>query len=136
MHAKFKGNVGAFVLSLFLAEQGYSVFTEQGDISKIDVISEKDGELLKYQAKAVTPVNGKISAELRKCGPGYVYRYTEKDFDYMSVYDLENKQLYIIPSKILFTNKHSLTFSLQPPKIKNTTVRLASDYIASKWKNH
>lgn len=133
MHSKFKGNIGAFALSLFLAENGYSVFTEEGDISKVDIIAEKNGKLTKFQAKSVTPVDGKISAELRKCGPNYVYRYTKDDFDHMSLYDLENKKLYIVSSEVLFINVHSVTLSLEPPKIKNQKVKLASDFLAEKF---
>lgn len=55
MHNKRKGNIGELAVALELANHEYSVFTEQGDISKIDLVAEKDGVLIRIQCKAITP---------------------------------------------------------------------------------
>ncbi len=133
MHAKMKGNIGAFALGLFLAKHNYSVFTEEGDLSKTDVIAEKGGKLIKFQAKAITPVDNKIHVSTRKCGPNYVYRYTVDDFDYMAVYDLENEKLYIIDSKTILERINSFSINLDENTIQQKNVNKAEDYLASKW---
>lgn len=48
MHAKIKGNIGQFATCLVLSTMGFSVFTEEGDISKIDIIAEKTTNLFVF----------------------------------------------------------------------------------------
>lgn len=112
MHSKLKGNVGQFESASYLAKRGYSIFTEQGDLSKTDIIAEKDGKLYKIQCKSVYPKNKTLTLELRKTGPNYVYYYEQKDCDMFSVYDLENEKLYWISNKILLTHKRCFTFKI------------------------
>lgn len=92
MHSKRKGNIGQLATSYFLSQFGFSVFLEAGDISKIDLIAEKDGKLITFQCKAITPKKGILSLSLRKCGPNYTVKYSEDQFDFFAVYDLINKR--------------------------------------------
>lgn len=116
MHSKIKGNIGELALAKFLAEKEYSVFAELGDISRIDLIAEKDGKLIRFQCKSALPKDGKVSLQLRKMGPGYCYKYKDTDFDYLSLYDLHNHELYLFPSNILNVNVSNFTLRLDPPK--------------------
>ena len=88
MHSKRKGNVGQFAVGLELTKLGYSVFTEEGDISKIDVIGEKQGKLIRIQVKAITPVGGSLICKMVKAGPNYRFSYKKDMFDYFAIYDL------------------------------------------------
>lgn len=133
MHSKKKGNIGQFGVALSLSKLGYSIFTEEGDISKIDMIAEKNNTLLRIQCKAITPTNGCIVVPLKKSGPNYQFKYTPEMFDYFGVYDLEDGNVYLIPSKVL--NSHEKTFNIRKNKSKNNQtsgVNDASDYLIEK----
>ena len=97
MHSKNKGNIGELICAVELSKSGYSVFKELGDLSKIDLIAEKDGKLLRFQCKAYTPKDGVLTVSLRKCGPKYRVTYDFSKLDYFSVFDLENHHLYFVP---------------------------------------
>ena len=133
MHSKKKGNTGQFGVSLALSKLGYSVFTEEGDISKIDVIAEGDGKLIRIQCKAITPKNGFIPINLKKSGPNYKFKYQTNMFDYFGIYDLEDSNVYLVSSRILESHGHS--FSLRKVKTKNNQregVNYASDFLIDK----
>ena len=133
MHSKRKGNIGQFAVGLALTKLGYSVFTEEGDISKIDIIAEKNGCLIKIQCKAVTPCDGCIKIPLKKNGPNYTFYYDSKMFDYFGAYDLEDDKVYLVASSILSTN--NTLFNLRKDKPKNNQrgkINLASDYLIEK----
>lgn len=131
MHSKKKGNIGQLATAFYLAKLGFSVFTEEGDISKIDLIVEKNNKLVTFQCKALTSKNGILEVPLRKTGPNYVVRYNSKMFDFFSVYDLVNDKLYFIPSSIL--ESHVNTFRLRLKKTKiNYNSRYAEDFVPEK----
>src|SRR5262245_43739845 len=133
MHAKRKGNVGQLATALCLAKLGFSIFTEDGDISKIDLIAERDGRLLRFQCKAVTSRNGKLEVPLRKCGPNYRYVYCEGLFDFFAVYDLADGQLYLLPAAILRQNCNILVLRKHLAKNNQTKgVHRAEDYLAER----
>jgi hypothetical protein len=129
MHSKRKGNIGQFAVGLALTKLGYSVFTEEGDISKIDIIAEKNGKLLKIQCKAITPTGGCIKIPLKKSGPNYQFYYNADMFDYFGAYDLEDDKVYLVSSEILKQNNTLL--NLRKTNSKNnqkTKVNMAEDY--------
>jgi hypothetical protein len=133
MHSKRKGNVGQFAVGLELTKLGYSVFTEEGDISKIDIIGEKQGKLIRIQVKAITPVNGSLICKMVKAGPNYRFSYTKDMFDYFAVYDLSDSSVYLIDSTILDKNGNCLT--LRKTKSKNNQkqkINMAEDYEISR----
>lgn len=133
MHSKKKGNIGQFGVGLALSKMGYSIFTEEGDISKIDLIAEKNNFLLKIQCKAITPTNGTLRVHLKKSGPNYKFAYKPSMFDYFGIYDLEDGKVYLISSKIL--EDHSNCLTLRKVKSKNNQsygVKYADDFIVEK----
>lgn len=132
MHSKRKGNIGQLATGYWLSKFGISVFTEEGDISQVDVIAEINGSLTRFQCKAITPKNDSLSIPLRKCGPGYIRKYKEV-FDYFAVYDLENGNLYLVPVNILRTNDSSFVLRLKDAKNKQKKgVHLAENYLAER----
>ena len=129
MHSKRKGNIGQFAVGLALTKLGYSVFTEEGDISKIDIIAEKDGKLIKIQSKAITPTNGCIKIPLKKSGPNYEFHYDPGMFDYFGAYDLEEDKVYLVSSDILKENNTLFNLRKEEPKNKQKNgINVASDY--------
>lgn len=103
LHSKVKGNIGQFATALAFARHGFSVFTEEGDMSKIDLIAEKDGKLIRVQCKAITPKNGALNLLLYKNGPGYRFTYDLSMFDYFAVMDLNTERVYLVPVEFLGT---------------------------------
>lgn len=133
MHSKIKGNIGELVCASELSRLGYSVFKEFGDISKIDLIAEKNGKLLTIQCKSVTPHDGVLDMSVRKCGPNYVSLYDMSKIDYFSLYDLENRNLYLIPVEILANYKNSFILRLTESKNKQVyQSNWAQDYTIDK----
>ena len=135
MHNKRKGNIGQFATGLKLTELGYSVFTEEGDISHVDMIAEKDGKLTKIQCKAVTPKDGVLQIRLQKSGPGgYKFRYEKGMFDYLSCIDLSSLSIYLVPESILDSNDKQLNLRLKKTlNNQGKGIRMASDYLPEKF---
>ena len=59
MNSKTFGKIGEMKVTLYLLERGYSVFTEYGDNSEVDLIAIKGTQTIKVQVKS-----GKVT----KCG--------------------------------------------------------------------
>ena len=116
MHSKLKGNIGEAAVVLALQKAGYKVFKELGDLSKIDLIAEKNGKLIRFQIKAVTPKNNQVSLSLRKSGPNYQFRYQEQDCDFFAVVNLLTLEVAIVNSKILRSHKTQLSLRLSEAK--------------------
>jgi hypothetical protein len=112
MHSKNKGNIGELVTAARLSRLGYNVFLEAGDNSKIDLIAETNGKLIRFQCKSVTPGHsGQLSVYTYKHGPNYRFTYNESMFDYFAVYDLTTEELFFIPVGIVLANKRVLTLN-------------------------
>lgn len=116
LHSKKKGNIGQAAAALEFAKLGFSVFIEQGDISPIDLLVERDGRVIRLQCKAARPKNGQLSLPVRKCGPSYTDVYNQTQFDFFCLYDLDNHEVYLIPSYILRSQKSSFALRLVKPK--------------------
>jgi hypothetical protein len=133
MHSKRKGNIGQFAVGLELTKLGYSVFTEEGDISKIDILAEKDGKILRIQVKAITPTNDKLILQLKKSGPNYKFYYELGMFDYFGLYDLDDGHVYLVPDSVLANNSTSFNLSKKTSKNNQISgVHAASDYLIEK----
>jgi hypothetical protein len=126
MHSKRKGNIGQFGIGLELTKLGYSVFTEEGDISKIDIIAEKNGKLITIQSKGITPKNDCLILELQKCGPNYRFKYELGYFDYFGIWDLDNHKAYLIPATVLET--HNKAFKIRLKSKNNHPANMACNY--------
>ena len=130
MHNKQKGNIGEAATILRLAQLGYNVFKEVGDLSKIDVIAERDGKVIRIQCKCVKPKNGMLQLSLKKSGPGYQYKYKSTDIDYFALCNIETSEVAFIPSSIVNENGSNLNLRLVPSKnnqVKN--VKFFSEYL-------
>lgn len=124
MHAKEKGNMGEAVVTMDLISKGFHVFTEIGDISKIDLIAEKDHKLYKIQVKTRTSSYGAIKIRLDKRGPNYVYYYKNYDVDVFAYYSLnENILIYIPFSYFEKIGKQRFSVRLTERKTKNPHIR-------------
>lgn len=137
MHSKIKGNIGQFAIAKELSKNGYSIFTEEGDISKIDIIAEKDSKLIRIQCKAITEINGKITVKFSKSGPNYHFTYTSDMFDYFGIYDLTNDKCYFVPSTLIDEKNCSIDLRIRPTKNnQNDLINHAHDFSYEKIFNN
>ena len=100
VHTKLKGNIAERAVAKDLGERGYNVFKEDGDLSRIDLIAEKDGKLIKIQVKWATGKNGVYVASLRKSGPNnYKFMYTSNLIDLFAIYLSNLNKVIYLPFK-------------------------------------
>jgi hypothetical protein len=134
-HSKNKGNIGFSSAVLELQLQDFNVFSEIGDLSKVDIIAEKNGILKKIQVKYSAIKNGKIKANLIKSGPnGYSYTYKDTDVDWFAVYCPDNKTVYWISMQEMKHIVSLLSIRILPTKNnQKCNVNLASNYDISKF---
>jgi len=135
MHTKDAGTVGELAVILQLKQTGYSVFTEVGDNSSIDLIVVSDGKLLRGQVKSCKLVNGSATLPLRKAGPnGYLRKYIDDPdtIDFFALYVHDMGQIAYISAREAFEScpgSTRLTFRVEPAKNKQERgVRYLKDY--------
>lgn len=107
MHAKHKGTIGEMAVTQDLLSQGYHVFTELGDLSKVDLIAldPATGELYKIQVKYISAKNNVVAVSGRKSGPNYAFFYTNTDCDVFAVYCPDVKKVAYVPIGMLCGGK-------------------------------
>jgi len=133
MHTKDAGTVGELAVILYLKQAGYTVFTEVGDNSPIDLILANKGWLLRGQVKSCRLVNGAASLPLRKAGPnGYLRKHIGDTIDFFALYVHDTGQIAYISAKEAFKScprSTRLTFRVDPAKNKQKRrVRYLKDY--------
>lgn len=102
VHTKDAGTVGELAVILQLKQAGYTVFTEVGDNSPIDLIVLAKGRLLRGQVKSCKVVNGSAILPLRKAGPGgYLHKYIDDPdrVDFFALYVRDTGQVAYISAK-------------------------------------
>lgn len=122
IHSKMKGNIGEAAIAKNLALNGFCVFKELGDLSKIDLIAEKNQKLLRVQVKAITSANREyVTFDSRKSGPNYSFAYTDNMVDLFAIYVLDMDKIAYLPAKLACSQ--SIT-SLRVIPTKNKQHRL------------
>jgi hypothetical protein len=130
MHSKSKGNIGEAAAILAFTKMGYNVFKELGDLSRIDLIIEKQHTCWRIQCKAIMPRNGGVQIKFSKSGPNYRFSYKENDFDIMTIYNLANGELAYLPATII-REQSNITLRVIEAANEGGTypIRYFSDYI-------
>lgn len=116
MHSKQKGNIGELAIATDLAKRGYSVFTESGDLSKVDLIALVGSKAVRLQIKALTSVDGVLKLLTYKTGPNYQFRYSREDFDILGVYCLDTEHILYVGTHELLANGRSFSVRLRAAK--------------------
>ena len=127
---KSKGDLGESMVIADLLRKGYKVAIPLGEDWKFDIIALINGELKRIQCKYVEEKNGVISIPCRSCNGRLNYKYTEKDFDWLSCYDSTNDKCYYIPSSLLGESGRTyINLRLRSTKNnQNKNILWASDY--------
>lgn len=116
LHSKQLGAIGVLRVAAKLMSEGYSVFVEMGDLSRVDLVVLVDNQPIKIQVKTRNLKDGRITVDSRKSGPGYLYRYTPEDVDVFAIYiPQEDLTLFVNASQIL-NAKSTFAIRVQPSK--------------------
>lgn len=96
-----KGLIGELEFSSHLIRNGWNVFTPLNQNSRIDMIIEKEGRLMKIQVKYCAPSGGCIKVNLEHRIRATKH-FSSKDIDGIGVYEPTKQKFYLIPfDKIL-----------------------------------
>lgn len=128
MHSKQKGSIGETAVAKKLLEEGFNVFFDYGDLSKIDLIAEKNSQLYRIQVKSRSCINDVVELDSRKSGPNYSFKYDSKDLDFFAVYVPEKDHIFYVTSKELCAFKTIMTLRYTIPKNNIKNVHMISDY--------
>ena len=117
MHSKQIGNIASSAVVLELQKRDFNIFSEIGDLSKIDIIAEKDGILKRIQVKSCKKLSGYICIPVKKSGPnGYRYNYKESDIDWFAAYEPKSGEIFWVESKLACTKKVGFVLRIDNPK--------------------
>ncbi len=133
MHSKNLGSIGELTISKRFIELGYNVFTSLGDNSEIDLITEKDGKILKIQVKSTLKVNNRGVMVWNIARSRLNYKGSYKKFyssiDAYALYCYENNYTGLIDFNSCHTT-HSISLRVNKPlNNQKIGVMLAEDYI-------
>ncbi len=129
-HSKHKGTLGEIAVTKHLLQQGYSVFTEVGDLSRTDLIVLVDSVPIKVQVKSCMAKDGAVEVPSKKSGPGYAYRYKLEDVDVFAVYVPNHDLVFYVSAREHLVNATSSKFRVNRPlNFQKKKVRFASDYV-------
>lgn len=111
LHTKQKGNIGELRIAADLAQRGFYVFTELGDICKSDLlIMDETYRPIKVQVKSRKSKNSTVFLESRKSGPNYRFRYETKHVDVYAIFVPDRDLILYVPASVFETQ---LTFTLR-----------------------
>lgn len=115
MHTKQSGSLGELKVAADLIARGYAVFTELGDLSKVDLIVLVGNQPVKLQVKARTSKHGRVEVSKRKSGPNYQFVYQEGEVDVFAIYVIDIDRKYVSASEFL----KGTTFSIRVDPARN-----------------
>jgi hypothetical protein len=98
MHTKLKGDIGELMVAQNLLENGWHVAFPYGENLKYDLVAEKEGIFRRIQVKTVNPRDGALKINCRSSNNWSVYYYSTIDFETLAAVDLQNRNVYYIPS--------------------------------------
>lgn len=122
-----KGIIGEIAFSLHLIQKGYTVLTPINHNSSYDLVVEKDGIFTRIQVKYRVPVNGILRIELyRPLRPSL--KYFNRDVDAMGIYNPLNNKFYLVPLKVIKTNREFWIRVDAPKSRKSKAMHFANEF--------
>ena len=127
---KPRGTVGELAVAKDLILQGYSVFTELGDNSRVDLIAIVNNHPVKIQVKTSLGENDVASFDVVKKTFGYKYKYSVDDVDIFALYVMKTDQVLYVSSEEALNQKSYISFKLgDPGRVNQFKQRFAKDYL-------
>ena len=115
MHAKRASSLGELKVAADLTARGYAVFTELGDLSRVDLIVLVKHQPVKVQVKARTSKHGRVAIAKRKSGPNYHFSYQDGEIDVFAVYVLD-RDVCVYVNAAEFLKGSALTIRIDPAR--------------------
>lgn len=121
MHPVVKGELGEVSVFKHLKQQGFAIFPEMGNSSKVDlVVMDTGGHLYKVQIKCTTSTDGAATLWLKKVtlDPKYNYYYGKDDVDVYALYVEDRDIVAFVPSDVIFATKEkrkAMSLRVDPP---------------------
>lgn len=128
MHSKQIGSIGELKVAADLMKKGYSVFTELGDLSTVDLIALKDTDVIRIQVKSLSDKDDVVDLDMWKKGPSYHVKYTEELVDIFAVYVPEKDIVFYVNWEEI-GDKSSMRFRFTKPKSRASTANLIEDFM-------
>ena len=116
LHSKQLGAIGVLRVATHLMSKGYSVFSEMGDLSRVDLIVLIKNQPIKIQVKTRTLKDGKVTIDSRKSGPGYRYRYKPDDVDVFAIYIPQRDVILFLNVALVLKAKGTTVIRVNKPK--------------------
>ena len=128
MHKKARGTIGETAIALELLKLGFNVFTEYGDLSKIDLIAEKHRKLFRIQVKSTTIRNNVVKLYTKKSGPNYKFEYHKDDIDFFAIYCEDTTAILWIPTSVALKCKNCMYIRNIEPKNNQHNVHMFNEF--------
>ena len=132
-HPKVVGDKTTLAVMAALYEAGYDLYTPFGENTRVDLIVEKGGELLRVQIKSGRLREGTVrfaccSTYGHHSAPALVRRSYHGEVDAFGVYCPETRRVYLVPIAEL-DNKNKAWLRVEAPKNnQRDRIRWAADY--------
>jgi len=131
-----KGTLGEIAVSKDLIQQGYDLFFEFGNHSKVDLVAiDENYNVYKIQIKAVNSVDDAVSVySIKTClNPKYNSIYTIRQIDVFAVYVIDQDIVFYVSAKEILGNGKCSKFRLSASKNgQKKNVRYVKDYLEFK----
>lgn len=130
---KAQGDLGEAMILAEATKRGYKVALPIGEDWRYDLIVLRKGRLERVQCKYTKSKGNIITVRCRSLNNWNEIRYSNKDIDWLAVYDQTTDQCYFIPASMLGDNGRT-TINLRLTATKNNQKKLilwAKDY--KKW---
>jgi hypothetical protein len=113
---KTKGDLGQAMIVADALKRGYKAALPLGEDWKYDLIIQKKNKLLRIQCKYVTAKNNVVKVRCETHDGRNYYKYTDKDLDYLAVYDEVSDRCYYINNAHIGKGRASISLRLEEPK--------------------
>lgn len=129
LHSKQKGTIGELAVAKYLTTMGIPVFTELGDLSRIDLVADIKFRLVKIQVKACITKNGKVDIYSYKTGPNYSFTYNKDDVDVFAIYVLDRDILFFMSVTDVLKQKVMAVRIDKPKNNQKKKINSYEDYL-------
>jgi len=123
---KRKGDLGVAMVMSDAMKKGHKVAIPVGEDWPFDLIVQRNGVLERVQCKYTESNGAFVEVKCRSTNGFLDYRYTDKDIDWLAVYDKTTDRCYYLPASLLGEGKTELRLRLKPTKKGN--YRMAEEF--------
>lgn len=113
---KTLGTIGELAVTQTILREGFEVFREVTDSSRIDLVVLAHNQFFKVQVKTTRSKNGAVSIEKNKITNRKRFSYTEKDIDVIATFVEDKNIVLFVPMSEMRERKNGMTLRFEPPR--------------------